>query len=1266
MGCPWDFRRRANGAGSVSHASRWRFRLRFLLPKSMIAMAVVCTACAPEVPRSLESGFDMAKHSMSFENFANGYPDALLDEASMQRMFGDSVCLDTGATTPCVLTAGATAWMKRANGAMAGGRCEGFAVLSSLFAQGNRDPVEFGGLDARALALRGNTPLQRELAYWFATQLVPEVNTSAVALEAKDAMPFLAKALAPGAPERFRLGLVKKVGNRLSGGHAVTPFGYFADQKVAGVYWLRVYDNNNPDTERLLKLDTRANRWEFEAARDAKQKSSLYFGDASNGNRLYFSPINVRQGTLPCSFCRGGSGLTVTTGGGVEASVSSGGNSAGVQDGNFSGTGGSATPSFSADLDSEETSLVLHLDSAGDAIAIQLKGPAPAEDQLTGAVTQSLEAFGPGFAMGVTGLKLDPATDDTVAVTGGGSSVRYDNASRTPLTLSSQIDLMNGKSLELVVSTNGSDVIDTFIDPMTGAIKVGATGTSGDQVTVAITQTNGDGTTQQGQFTFEGSDAGTLDVTTQGWMPDAGLTATVDTGGGPVVLTDSCTDGLRNGMESDVDCGQACASKCALAQGCAVAADCASSICGVGGSCVDDLCADGRSSGDESDVDCGGTACRVCTVGRACGLDADCLSGACRMGSCVATWAIGFSVSGLPAGNSLELLNAGEAMTVSADASYVFPTRSTGPYAVTVATQPLQAVCTVANGTGTATAEVGDITVTCSRRFSIGGSLTGLANSASVVLQNNGQDDLTLTVDTPFTFPALVGGAYAVTVLSQPMSQICTVTGGTGTATADVTTVQVSCASGFSLGGTVSGLGGGEQVALRNGGDLLTVTTNGPFTFGQPVNAYAVQIVTPPAGKTCVVVNASGAAVANVTNVGVLCAPSGSLDTSFNGTGFFTTSTSPTVDYLVDLALNADGSMVAVGQTEVTAGADNDWVVLKLRADGTADSTFGTAGVVTLSAGVGFESARAIFPDAGGYLVLGTLSGTNADLGIARLNSNGTLDMTFGNNGVMRHDHGQWEYFVDVARDPMGRFVVVGRRSASGAGPHDVVVARLNTNGTLDVLFGAMGFVDFDAGGDESATAVAIDPTTSAIYVAASANGSDTIVLRLDVGGALEPLFGTSGVVTVDLSGAGRDEFAFDLLSLGGDVYVAGRADGPTNSELAVARLAGSNGALQPAFGTGGRVVIDRGASEFAFALAPAPQGGLYVGGFSGPRMLVGRLTAAGAVDATFATSGFFEGALSNSATASRLVVDASGRVLVAGTIWGTGTEDLGVVRLQP
>ncbi len=205
---------------------------------------------------------------------------------------------------------------------------------------------------------------------------------------------------------------------------------------------------------------------------------------------------------------------------------------------------------------------------------------------------------------------------------------------------------------------------------------------------------------------------------------------------------------------------------------------------------------------------------------------------------------------------------------------------------MTVKTNPSGQSCTVANGSGTVgSGNVTNVAVTCTAvpTYSIGGSVSGL--SGAVVLQDNGGDDLTVTGNGSFTFQSKLasGAAYAVTVKTNPAGQSCTVANGTGTVgSANVTNVAVTCTSTptYSMGGTVSGLSGGSVVLQDNGGDDLTVTGNGSFTFQSKLAsgaAYAVTVKTNPSGQTCSVANGSGTVgSANVTNVAVTCTASGS------------------------------------------------------------------------------------------------------------------------------------------------------------------------------------------------------------------------------------------------------------------------------------------------------------------------------------------------------------------------------------------------------
>ncbi|HMN78129.1 MAG TPA: hypothetical protein PKC97_18905 [Burkholderiaceae bacterium] len=162
----------------------------------------------------------------------------------------------------------------------------------------------------------------------------------------------------------------------------------------------------------------------------------------------------------------------------------------------------------------------------------------------------------------------------------------------------------------------------------------------------------------------------------------------------------------------------------------------------------------------------------------------------------------------------------------------------------------------------------------------IGGTLSGLGDGLSVVLQNNNTDNLSLTMNGNFTFPTGIanGTTYSVTVLTQPTGQTCNVSNGAGTVDTDKgdpSGIQVTCSATSSLGGTLTGMLAGRSITLANGVQLVTVAQNGPFAFAGVLPAgstYAVTIVTQPAGQICSVINGTGTVVANVmSTVAVTC-----------------------------------------------------------------------------------------------------------------------------------------------------------------------------------------------------------------------------------------------------------------------------------------------------------------------------------------------------------------------------------------------------------
>ena len=160
-------------------------------------------------------------------------------------------------------------------------------------------------------------------------------------------------------------------------------------------------------------------------------------------------------------------------------------------------------------------------------------------------------------------------------------------------------------------------------------------------------------------------------------------------------------------------------------------------------------------------------------------------------------------------------------------------------------------------------------------RFHVGGTISGLAGS--LTLQLNGAESLTRNENGPFTFRSELEdqSSFTVAMTVPPEEHDCTLQGATGKLNGgDYTSVKVDCARRtYTLGGNVEGLDGTLQLRIE-GGETLSITSSGPFTFQARLpkgSNYAVSLVAQPRGHDCVLGNESGTVAGHVTGISVQC-----------------------------------------------------------------------------------------------------------------------------------------------------------------------------------------------------------------------------------------------------------------------------------------------------------------------------------------------------------------------------------------------------------
>jgi uncharacterized delta-60 repeat protein len=197
----------------------------------------------------------------------------------------------------------------------------------------------------------------------------------------------------------------------------------------------------------------------------------------------------------------------------------------------------------------------------------------------------------------------------------------------------------------------------------------------------------------------------------------------------------------------------------------------------------------------------------------------------------------------------------------------------------------------------------------------------------------------------------------------------------------------------------------------------------------------------------------------------------GSLDRSFGGDGRVTLDLSASDERIEDLALLADGRIVAAGFAET--GLIPAFAVAALLPDGSLDPRFGRhdRGWTIISLGRGADIAHAVAAQPDGHLVVAgyAAAGGADEWGVARLGPKGRLDREFGHDGIVVTSFGDpYESAFGVAVQANGKIVVAGTKHRGGSGP-DLAVLRLKPGGGVDRSFGEAGLAtaDFFGGADD-------------------------------------------------------------------------------------------------------------------------------------------------------------------------------------------------------
>ncbi len=242
--------------------------------------------------------------------------------------------------------------------------------------------------------------------------------------------------------------------------------------------------------------------------------------------------------------------------------------------------------------------------------------------------------------------------------------------------------------------------------------------------------------------------------------------------------------------------------------------------------------------------------------------------------------------------------------------------------------------------------------------------------------------------------------------------------------------------------------------------------------------------------------------------------PNGSLDTSFGIGGIVTTALSSEYDIAYAVMLQPNNKIVTVGHS-----SQQGWLtVARYNIDGSLDNLFGSgsiAGVVTTTIGSQAWANDVVLQPSGEIVAVGaSTTASNTSITLVRYMEDGTLDNNFGNQGVVTttlDPQSNRSIAYNVALQSDGKIILVGYDDRDN---DRAILARYNSNGTLDSTFGTMGIITETFGTAARYWSLVIQPDGK-ILAAGQSIDNGMLIARYNPDGTLDTHFANNGVFTM-------------------------------------------------------------------------------------------------------------------------------------------------------
>ena len=387
----------------------------------------------------------------------------------------------------------------------------------------------------------------------------------------------------------------------------------------------------------------------------------------------------------------------------------------------------------------------------------------------------------------------------------------------------------------------------------------------------------------------------------------------------------------------------------------------------------------------------------------------------------------------------------------------------------------------------------------------------------------------------------------------------------------------------------------------------------------------------------------------------------GSPDNSFGTNGIVTTDINTSDDYTGSVTIQSDDKIVLAGYSYL--GSNQLFSLARYNRDGVADNNFGVAGKLSGDYNQGNTRYNATAIQADGKVVVAgtTWNGLDNDFAIARYNTNGSVDLSFGDKGKASTSFGGIEEAVAIVIQADGKIIVAGA-STNNLNLNQFAVARYNTNGTLDNTFTNNGKQLVSAIGNADICKSVALQADGKIVLAGSTftdlnyDSCRFALVRLNSNGTPDNTFSDDGKQITSFGDA-YSAASSVAIQTDGKIVIAGRIYLNQQNNFAIARY-NINGSLDNSFSNDGKQNNVFGAEDyFLESMAIQTDGKIVAAGFSqsmggsSTSFLLSRYNSNGTPDAAFGNNGFKSTNIgTNFNFGISVAIKNDGRIAVGGT----------------